>query len=88
LARIGDSQRRRRMNVYMIEVSNVESQHIEKYVRRTIGYSSETNEYVALRKFGFRDLALKEHRINPIGKDEWTYKASNAVECLVYATKI
>jgi hypothetical protein len=73
------------MNIYMIEISSFEAQH----ARKIIGYSSATGEYEALRGFGFRELSLKDYIKNPPqGQDEWIYTASNAVKCLVYATKI
>jgi hypothetical protein len=74
------------MNVYRIEVLSSDAQ--PSYARKTIGYSSATGEYNALAGLGFRDLSLKDYGKNPIGQDEWEYTASNAVKCLVYATKI
>jgi hypothetical protein len=72
------------MNIYLIEVSSSKAQH----ERKMIGYSSATQEYKALKGFGFRKLSLKSYGQNSFCQDEWTYTASNAVECLVYATKI
>jgi hypothetical protein len=74
------------MNVYRIEALSSEAQ--PPYARKTIGYSSAGNEYDALRGLGFRDLSLKDYIQNPINQDEWVYTASNAIKCLVYATKI
>jgi hypothetical protein len=74
----------RKMNVYMIEVSNIEAQHN----RKRVGYSSANTEYDALKEFGFRHLSLKSYSENQDHKDEWMYTASNAVQCLVYAIRI
>ena len=74
------------MNIYRIEISSFEDQNCW---RKTIGYSSALNEYDPLTRFGFRNCSKKDNGQTPIThQDEWMYTASNAVGCLVYATRV
>jgi hypothetical protein len=50
---------------------------------KTVGYSSGTNEYYALKELGFYNLTLVDYDKFSV----WHYKAGNAALCMLYVTK-
>ena len=73
------------MNIYRIDINTAGT---EGSRRKNIGYASETNEYKALRSFRFELLKQQDYWQTQQGQDEWLYTAGNAVNCLIYATKL